>query len=67
MKTRKYVEVFYDPDRCNWDAAIEQELKRRGLEHGQATVICRPFQRLKSGSAVKHYGKIAPAVADNQI
>lgn len=44
MKTRKYVEIFYDPYRCNWDAVIDQELKRRGLRNGQVTVICRPFK-----------------------
>ena len=49
MKARKYVEIFYDPERCNWDKVTELELKRRGLRHGQVTVICRPFKRVKSG------------------
>jgi len=42
MKTRKYVEVYYDRYRYNWDAVIEAELKRRGLERGAVTVIARP-------------------------
>ena len=41
-KIRKYVEVYYDPDLRNWDAGIEAELKRRGLEHGKITVVARP-------------------------
>ena len=36
------MEIFYDPDLRNWDAVTEQELKRRGLQHGQVTVICKP-------------------------
>jgi hypothetical protein len=53
MKTRKYVEVFYDPDRCNWDAVINQELKRLGLQDSQVTVICRPIQRLKGAPSIE--------------
>jgi len=48
MKVRKYVSVYYDPDLKNWDEVIDQELKRLGLRHGQATVICRPSKHLKS-------------------
>ena len=47
MKTRKYVEVLYDPILKNWDAVTEQELKRRGLERGKVTVICRPYSGSK--------------------
>ena len=49
MKTRKFVEVFYNPKLKNWGAVIETELKRLGLKRGKVTVICRPFKRLKSG------------------
>ena len=40
-KTRKFVEIFYNPDRRDCDAVIERELKRRGLRRGQVTVICK--------------------------
>jgi hypothetical protein len=66
MKTRKFVDVYYNPDLKNWDEAINKELSRLGLRHGQVTVICRPLKHLKSGTpAVKHYGWIAPVVADD--
>ena len=42
LKTRKYVEVLYDPDLQNWNEVIEQELRRRGIRHGQVTLIVRP-------------------------
>jgi len=42
MRIKKYLEVEYDPNLKNWDAVTEQELKRRGLRHGQVTVICKP-------------------------
>jgi len=42
INPRKYVEIFYDPDLKNWDEVIDRELKRLGLEHGKATVICWP-------------------------
>ena len=48
VKARKFVEVSYNPDLRNWDKAIQQELRRRGLERGKVTVICRPFKRVKS-------------------
>jgi len=51
IKSRKYVEVFYDRDLKNWDKAIEQELKRLGIERRHVTVICRPFKRFKSGAS----------------
>jgi hypothetical protein len=53
VKTRKYVEVLYEPDLQNWNEVIEQELKRRGFRHGQVTVICRPFKRLKDVTSSK--------------
>jgi hypothetical protein len=43
VKIRKFVEIFYDPERCNWHAVIEQELKQLGIERGKVTVICRPL------------------------
>ena len=49
IKARKYVEILYDPDLRNWDAATKAELKRRGLEHSEVTVICKPLKHLKSG------------------
>ena len=48
MKKRKYVEVFYDHDLRNWDEVIDQELKRRGLEHAKITVIARPKETNRS-------------------
>ena len=41
-KRRKFVEIFYDPEKSNWDAVTEKELKRHGLRQGQVTVICKP-------------------------
>ena len=54
MKAKKFVEVFYNPDFRNWDKAIQQELRRRGLKHSQATVICRPFNGSKKRSSKEH-------------
>ena len=36
------IECPYDPARLDWDCAINQALKDRGLNRGKATVIAMP-------------------------
>ena len=36
------ITVFYDPNRLDWDEAIERELRRRGLKPGKAHIVAYP-------------------------
>jgi hypothetical protein len=51
------LEVYYNSNLRNWDKAIEQELKRRGLRHGQVTVICRPKKAVPAERIAKSINK----------
>jgi hypothetical protein len=48
---RPLIEVTYDPERCNWDEAIQAAYALHGIRPGQARVIARP-KRHKTGLPV---------------
>ena len=51
MNVRKFVDIFYDPTLKNWNTNIERELKRRVLDRGKVTVVCRPINSFKKKSS----------------
>lgn len=71
IKSRKYIEVFYDPGLKNWDEVIEAELKRCGLEHGAVTVICKPLNGSMKKSSNSHtreyHSGLNPTTQSNKI
>ena len=68
IKCRKYVEVHYDPALRNWEAAIEEELKRRGLQHGQVTVICKPLNgSMKKSNNGENRGYQSGAISSGAV
>jgi len=37
------IEVFYNPDLCDWNEKNERELQRRGLKPGDCrSIVCKP-------------------------